>query len=345
MIEKKFVSMGHKRIFKKVKIRAKKILYGCRLKRRRDNCSKFSISPKVLVVMNSGGIGNAVEATPLVQAVRMLWPKSHITVLVPQGDLFDGWIVPDQIIRSEQQLAGLSFDHTFWAYWIFREKPEWFKTFEPGNVICPKVWLDQILLNPERQYYLDMLNGFGFKGELPLLYVSTKKPQFDILSGESRIAIVPGSKAEHRWRHKRWPYYNNLIELILKRYQHVQICIIGTDNDEIPGSLPCDDRIVDLRSRLSLGETAWIMQNSDVAIGNDCGPMHIADSVQTRSIVVFGPSCELKNAYRNKVLPVFSDVPCRPCQYDEGKIMDCDDPQCMLRITQDYVMEKLSDII
>jgi lipopolysaccharide heptosyltransferase III len=133
--------------------------------------------------------------------------------------------------------------------------------------------------------------------------------------------------------------------LILKKYQHAQICIIGTDKDEIPDSLPCDDRIVDLRSRLSLSETAWILQNSDIAIGNDCGPMHIADAVQTCSIVIFGPSCELKNAYRNKVTPVFGNVPCRPCQYNEGRIMSCDDPQCMLRIAPDDVMEKLTEII
>ncbi|MBN1456365.1 MAG: glycosyltransferase family 9 protein, partial [Sedimentisphaerales bacterium] len=261
---------------------------------------------------------------------------------VPQGGLFDGWIIADQIVTSEQQLAGMSFDHTFWAYWIFREMPAWLETIQPGNLVRPKIWLDQILLKPEREYYLDMLNSF--KGGLPPLYVSTKKPQFDIPSSELRFSIVPGSKPDHRWRHKRWPYYDKLIELILEKYSQAQICIIGTDDDEIAG-LPHDERIIDLRSRLSLSETAWVLQSSNIAIGNDCGPMHIADAVQTFSIVIFGPSCELKNAYRNKVIPVFHAVACRPCQYNEGRIMNCDDPQCILSITPGDVMGKLVDII
>lgn len=337
--------MGLDRISKKVGIRFKRIVYGRKLKRIRENSSQLSIAPKVLVVISPGGIGNAIEATPLVEAIRMLWPKAHITALVPQGELFDGWIVPDHIITSEQDLAGMSFDRTFWAYWIFKQTPQWFNTFNPGQVITPNVWLDQLLLKPERQYYLDMLCDFGFKGALPAFYVSTKKPDFDIPQAQLRIAIVPGSKTDHRWRHKRWPFYDKLIAAILDKYQQVQICIIGTDSDPIEGDLPSDERIIDLRGELTLSETAYVLKNSDVAIGNDCGPMHIADAVQTRSIVIFGPSCELKNAYRNKVIPVLADIPCRPCQYNEGRIINCDDPQCMLRITPDHIMQKIEDII
>lgn len=336
--------MGYEKIVKKIKVRFKRIVYGHRLRVSRDISSNFSIAPKVLVIANPGGIGNAIEATPLVAALRMLWSKAHITVLVPSGDLFNGWVVPDRVVTSEQDLAGVSFDHTFWAYWIYRERPEWFNTFDPGKVIFPNVWLNQMLLKPERQYYLDMLGGFGYKGQLPPFYVSIKKPDFDIPSVELRVGIVPGSKQDHRWRHKRWPYYNKLIAMLLDKYQQSQICIIGTDADRIEGDLPSDDRIADLRGKLSLSETACVLKDSDIAIGNDCGPMHIADAVQTRSIVIYGPSCELKNAYRNKVIPVFTDIQCRPCQYS-SKIESCDHPQCMTNITPQMVVDKLSELI
>lgn len=331
------------RLSRKIKLHLKGMVLQKKRKRFRKINAQIMFGPKVLVAMNTAGIGNVVEATPFIQAVRMLWPKSTITILAPSGDLFDGWVVPDKIITSEQQLVGRSFNYTFWAYWIYRERPEWFNTFNPGIVICPKVWLGYMLLKPERQYYLDMLKNFGFKGGLPPFYVSTQQPQVDFPSAKLKICIVPGSKPEHLWRHKRWPYYDKLIKFILERYSQSQIRIIGTDQDEISG-LSFDDRIVDLRSRLSLNQTAWVLKNSDIAIGNDCGPMHIADAVQTRSIVIYGPSCELKNAYRNKVIPIFTDIQCRPCQYS-SKIESCDDPQCMTKITPQMVMDKLSELI
>ena len=54
--------------------------------------------PRILIAMNAG-VGNAVEATPLVQATRALWPGAELTLYEPPGDLFDDWCVVDNYIR------------------------------------------------------------------------------------------------------------------------------------------------------------------------------------------------------------------------------------------------------
>lgn len=332
--------MKSSRLSRKIKLHLKGIVLQQKRKRFRKINAQIMFGPKVLVAMNTSGIGNAVEATPFVQAVRMLWPGAEITILTVPGDLFKDWSVPDRIITSTEKIRGCSYDHTFFTNWTQRDVPEWCSQSELGQVHFPKVWLGKLLLKPERRYYLDMLRKLGFKGSEPPLYVSLKKPGEHIPVADFRICLVPGGKPESLWRHKRWPYYNELLTLILEKYQNAQICIIGTRQDEFSGVLLSDQRIVDLRGNLTLRETAWVLKSANIAIGNDCGPMHIADAVQTRSIVIFGPTCELKNAYRNKVLTFSTDLPCRPCQYG-SKIETCQDPKCMLKITPKQVMRKM----
>lgn len=107
--------MNTGKLKRKICLYCKGIIYRRKLIKRKRGCLSVLFPPKVLVVMNTAGIGNAIEATPFVQAVRMLWPKAVITVLVPKGDLFDDWTVPDRIITSTEEIRGCSYDHTFIA--------------------------------------------------------------------------------------------------------------------------------------------------------------------------------------------------------------------------------------
>ena len=306
--------MKYQRLQRKIKLYIKGIAYQRRLRQYKKTKGLVSKNPRVLIVMNEGGVGNAVVATPFVQAVRMLWPAAEITILIPSGDIFKGWVIPDVITSSVEDIKGKVFDHTFFPYWIWHGLPGWSNCCDLGQVHYPKVWLEKILLKPEGIYYLDMLKKFGYRGPAPPLYVSMKPPEIEPAPVDLRICLVPGGKSEAQWRHKRWPYYRELANELLNNYPEAQVCIIGTREDPIEGQLPEDKRIVDLRGNLTLCEVAWVLKNSDLTIGNDCGPMHIADAVQSRSLVIFGPTCELKNAYSNKAVAVSVDVPCRPCQ-------------------------------
>ena len=131
----------------------------------------------------------------------------------------------------------------------------------------------------------------------------------------------------------------------MEKYPDSQICIIGSEADEYQNHCPESNRVLDLRSRLSLAETAWLLRNSALAIGNDCGPMHIADAVQTAGIVLFGPSCELKNGPLYKVIPMSIDIPCRPCQYDPETVKSCCDARCMNEISVDMVLHKAQQLL
>jgi lipopolysaccharide heptosyltransferase III len=334
-------AMSLRNAVEKQLLRLKFIAYKNRVRQCRQINIKSVSGLRVLVVMNAGGIGNMIEATPLVQAIRMLRPKSHLTILTVPGGLFDKWCVPDKIITSVAELDGHSFDHTFAAYWELQNLPQWDISCNYGQIHFPEIRLQKWLLKPEREYLLDMVKAWGYKGAVPPLYVSVEEPKEPIPPNDLRICLVPGGKRESVWRNKRWPYYDKLTELLLARYDQAQICLIGTPSDNIPGESSSDDRLIDLRGRLSLRETAGVLKNAALAVGNDCGPMHIADAVQTLSIIIFGPTCQLKNGYQNKAFQLSYDIKCRPCQYDINLLKTCPEPQCMLKLSAELVMERI----
>ena len=332
---------------------AKKVADSCLLKAKlcvyRSKLAEYmsqvsgGYAPNVLVIMNGGGVGNVVEATPLVQAIRSFWPKSVITILSLGGDLLEDWCVTDDIVFSMGQLKDKSFDHTFCPYWDWSGYDELKGICRTGQFHKVKLSCNTVFLKPERQYCLDLLRRLGFRGDAPL-YVSVKKPSLAIADASLRVCLVPGGKTDHLWRYKRWPYYAELAEIIADHRPEAQILLIGTESDHVPEQIHSNPNVIDLRGKLTLAETAWVLKNSDVAIGNDCGPMHIADAVQTKALIIFGPTCQLKNGPVYKAVPIVAQVDCRPCQY-AGKLYTCDDARCIEQITAEYVYEKLGEYI
>jgi len=312
-------------------------VYKKQIRQCKDLAKSPSIEPKVLVLMDFG-IGNAVEATPLVQAIRMAWPKAKITIRPPVGDLFDNWRIVDHIADSPQALKGNSFTHTFvtWGGSIARNKGychlgQIHHTEEGLNLLCTK---------PEREYNMDMLRRLGYEGPTPPQYVSIQKPKKAIPSSPLRICLVPGSKGKHR----RWPYFDQLGQALLREHPGAQICVIGTKDDHIPEGLFTSSRVVDLRGQLTLSETAWVLNHSGLAIGNDCGPMHIAYTVQTRSIVIFGPTCDVKSGPLYKSVVVRHNVPCAPCIYSR-RLLTCKNPICMNELKPHIVLKQVTEIL
>ncbi len=335
--------MKFNKLSREIKLKLKEIIYRAKLAHHQRTMATLSTGPDVLITLNEAGIGNLVWATPFIQAIRMIWPKSEITLLTSHGDLFDGWAIVDHIITSIDQLKDTSFDHTFFPYWVNETLPDWIVGCDLGQIHSTKIALGKLLLKPEIECSMDLARKLGYKGLTPPLYVSLKKPQLDISPASLRICIVPCANNQHRWRHKRWPYYDKLIQLLLTQYPQAQICIIGTKDDHLP-ELPPDDRIVDLRGSLTLRETAWLLKTADLAIGNDCGPIRIADAVQTWAIVIYGPTCEMKNSQKHKFISISASLPCRPCQYT-SRIKTCQNPQCINGITPEMVIQKAKSLL
>ncbi len=295
-----------------------------RIYERRRQDSPRADARRVIIRMDAG-IGNAVEATPVVQAVRAFWPAVRIAIVVPRGDLFDDWCVADEVLHPGADLG--KADEVF-VCWSCEHEGGGGGEIHRAQGLFP-LWQ----LRPEREVNMAMVRRLGYPGATPPLYVGLREPKEPLPPSPLRIALCAGGKPDHRWRNKRWPYYRELARLLREWRPDAQIVLLDGDLDGIAG--------LDLRGRLTLREAAWVLKHCQLAIGNDSGPMHIADAVLTPHLTLFGPTCEVKNGPRNRGAALRTDVPCSPCQYDLELLDSCADPLCMKGLAASTVMERV----
>lgn len=312
-----------------------------RTQAREQNRTQGSQRLRVLVVMN-GGIGNAVQATPLVQAIQMHWPQAQIDLFTPYQNLFAGWSLVHEYVEGLQPRPNHLWDHTFitWSSILPEGDAERGDLGHVHTVPLLGAWF----VKPEREYNLDMIRKLGFRGSSPPLYVSLSAPGSWVSDDAVWVALVPGGHAGAKWQNKRWPHFNELLQLLLESSDEIRVCILGGPDDPPVTAPNHQDRVLDLRGKCSLSEVAWILKRMDAVIGNDSGPMHIADAVHAPAIVLFGPTCEVKNGPLHGGRALTSSIECRPCQYVKTQFT-CSDPRCLSEIRPDQVLKTVSEFL
>ena len=88
--------------------------------------------------------------------------------------------------------------------------------------------------------------------------------------------------------HKKWPYYKELIEIIKKEHQNLDI-VIAPGPDEIEESKQFNAiSITEKNKSINLLQLAGLIKKSSYVIGNDTGPAHMAAHLGKKGIVIFG---------------------------------------------------------
>ena len=88
--------------------------------------------------------------------------------------------------------------------------------------------------------------------------------------------------------HKKWPYYNELIEMIKKEHPNLEI-VIAPGPDEIQESKKVNAiSITEHEKSINLIQLAGLINKSSYVIANDTGPAHMAAHLGKKGIVIFG---------------------------------------------------------
>ena len=88
--------------------------------------------------------------------------------------------------------------------------------------------------------------------------------------------------------HKKWPYYNKLIEIIKSKHENLKI-IIAPGPNEINEAKKIDAiTIINNNKSLNIMELAGLIRNSSYVIANDTGPAHITAHLGKKGTVIFG---------------------------------------------------------
>lgn len=158
---------------------------------------------------------------------------------------------------------------------------------------------------------------------------------------------------------RRWPIesYRQLIERIRTDFDQVRLVLIGS-KDEAPyvarltRSLGPSASVVDLCGLLTVEQLALLLRRSELFIGNDSGPLHLAAAAGIPTVSFFGPETPALYGPRGGTHTIFyAGIPCSPClnvhnSKDSGH---CRDNVCMQSIGVEEVWvavyERLTAIV
>lgn len=230
------------------------------------------------------------------------------------------------------------------------------------SILCVKVRYPELLYH---NHYIDKINesfndydkNFNLKGESktenrldylsrklnlklkelsPKLYLKEEElkknnPIFKGLEDKLKICISTGAN----WRSRQWGVnkFKRLAEYLIKRYG-AQIIELGRNCESIGLG-------ISLINKTLVRETAVILKQCDLFIGNDSGLIHLAIAVGTPTLALFGPLFpeHLISATITDFIALKADIECQGC-WSKGimKYPDCCPkgvPVCMDAISFD----------
>ena len=88
---------------------------------------------------------------------------------------------------------------------------------------------------------------------------------------------------------KKWPYYNELIELLRNRYKDRFKIVVAPGPSEIKEAKDYNAiSIMDGKKILDISQLSSLIKNSSFVIANDTGPAHITAHLNSKGISLFG---------------------------------------------------------
>ena len=189
--------------------------------------------------------------------------------------------------------------------------------------------------------YRNILNTFlrdyqwtTTKRNKPINTDSIQKDIDEYRNQYKRIISLHVDTAEEK---RSWPIEHNirLVEMLNKT--HPDTLMLVFDHKQKYSDWNKFDNVIDC-SNTSVLQMAQLIKESDLFIGPDSGPMHIAGYVGTESLVLFGPtpSTARLDGYSKHEPVQRNELECSPCWYKE---CTCNN-KCLTSIKPEYLYFK-----
>ena len=168
-------------------------------------------------------------------------------------------------------------------------------------------------------------------------------------SGKARVLLAPaGAKnmmADDALR--RWPAedYVRLTTLLVDK--DVELVLVGGPDDGWVQPLFAGVPVMDLIGKLTLLETLGLMDEADVVVTHDTGPLHLAGMTSAGIVTLFGPTDPRgRLPQRPGALALWGGegFACRPC-YDGRGFAACPRNDCIRQYTPEMVAEEVMGML
>lgn len=332
-----------------------------------------------ILVIRTAYIGDVVMTMPILKPLKEKFPGSRISFLTstPAGEVLKNnpylddvitydpfWFYPTEKKKYLEFIKGLkkrSFDlviesrgdirELLFLVWPLKARFKLSYDFGGGGYLLTDI-VPYHGLKHKVEYHFDMIRYLGCDiGDLDwgvYLTEGEKNKVREILEKNSIrkpfISVHPGARIPlKRWMADR---YAKLCDRLIEDYG-LPLIMLGAKGernivDEILREMR--HRPTDLVGALTLRELSGILSESALFICNDSSPMHIAASMKTPTVAIFGPSKSVETApYGNVNRIVEKDYPCR-CHCDESSCRNKRFHGCMRDIEVEDVLSAVGEI-
>lgn len=189
--------------------------------------------------------------------------------------------------------------------------------------------------------FSQMMNYIGISEKRsPKLYLSDAEIQIAKSDyPDPYLVIAPVGKAKFSANRKEWGFdkFQQLVQWLNDR----NILQIGMPSDALLNGV-IDARSIDIR------KTAAIIANAVLFIGLEGGLMHLARSVQTPAVIIYGGYIKPEISGYSMNVNIATNEPCSPCYDSNQRQTDCEHMGCMKQISvsdvYNVVIQKLEEV-
>lgn len=281
--------------------------------------------PKKLLLIRTDRIGDVVLTTPVIKALRMTYPKCHITMLVAKSARTLVTLNPflDEVKIDDRQFLHNGFLGFFKLVQSIRQEKYdtvvVLHTKKRTNLVAFLAGIPQrlgfknkkfgfLLTHPvkdarhtgekhETEYCMDLIERLNVERVEPELLVSVHKTAESwieqllhlnqIHASEKLIAVHLGASDPA----KRWPLekFKELIDLIRENVECRVILVGSPDTLTLSNSLNLrfNNSLMNMAGKTSLAQLISLLKHSHLLISNDSGPVHIAAALGTPVVSIF----------------------------------------------------------
>jgi len=176
------------------------------------------------------------------------------------------------------------------------------------------------------------------------------------LPGAERVLLVPAG-ARNALRSdglRRWPMESYVA--VARRLLELELAVVlvggpddGWASEAFRGTGATDvlGRVTDVIGRLTIVETLALMEDSDVVVTHDTGPLHLAGLTSVGIVSLFGPTDprgRLPQRAGTMAMWGGEGFACRPC-YDGRSYADCKENLCVQQVTPEMVVREVQFLL
>lgn len=342
--------------------------------------------PVQIVIRTPNHLGDFIMALPMITEAREAYPGSEVTVLIPEhlSSLLTNHIAIDRIvpippghlhgalaifkIKAMMEKQGYDVGYVLppsfgsaAAFKLAGVKERVGYIADGRRLLLTKpLPLPEPLNSVHRsELYFNLLRR-GSNAELtysrPKLFLSDEDinaakellVSFDVGDNAPYFVIGFRSKADSR----RWGQesYTALCKRLLEEF-NFHLLLVGSKEDSAIGDAIAQStgspKVVNLAGKNTLREVGALMSMARLFVGDDSGPAHLAASVGSRIVVLFGagdPQATAPLAWNAQIL-YRNELPCISCLKNVCPLSGPNFMACMKEISVDMVVEAVRNLL